>query len=643
METVLKTIFDARSAMDVKSDGEFLFVIRNLDQAAGGSVCKYDADGRLLREFTGIGNARQIGIIDGILVVSARENGLWLLSADDLSPLSHYQTVEFATGVTLSHGYAFISCRQFGVEIVDISEPRAPRHVGIIRVGEVQSACIDNGILYGGIWGEMAVRIVDVRDPSAPKHLGKIELQGRGDGVTVRDGILYAAIGQHRRGVLNIADENDPFFGKGNGFEVFDVRDSNNIIKIRTEFFLGKHYHPSFDTWKAYLSGDILVITNSVGGLYAYSLPDFSPLYHVPMTMIGEKPDAVTGAAVCKGKLIFSTGRGGVFTLNDPKRTYEQFYSDRSTTLPKSARQPFWSDSDKLKSIFPAKKAPVLGVCRFENGFAIANADEGIAITDGDFNLLETVPTDGCCTAVGCAGDRLFTAESAAGFSVYARVNGKLARVATLGFSESITQLFVDPRGRFALVGGGKTVFAVDISDALHPKTVAARRQKRGPLYGDNFAPHETSDGTALLFWHRDGLVYYNPDKFEGFCEIFYYRHTRFMGFGPENGIDTDGERIYYNLDGGLVALPLEEQIFADDLEKITPEIPIRGKFSIFDGKVYACERAKGIVTVTALSDPKRPLSIARIGTSASCGKPVEIDGKIYIPGGYGGLLRVDP
>ena len=267
--------------MDVVSDGEFLFAVQNSEQYPRGRVCKADANGNILCSFSGIGNARQIGIIDGVIVVSAREDGLWLLSSDDLSPYSHYKTVEFATGVTLCSGFAFISCRQFGVEIVDIGDPRKPIHIGLIRIGEAQSACVSDGYLFGGIWGEMAVAVVDIRDLSSPKPVTKIELQGRGDGVVVKDGILYAAIGQHRRGIRNVADENDEFFSMGNGFEVFDVSDIDNIRKIGT-VFTANGYSPSFDTWKTYLSSDVLLAANSILGLYAFRKGSFPAISRFP-------------------------------------------------------------------------------------------------------------------------------------------------------------------------------------------------------------------------------------------------------------------------------------------------------------------------------------------------------------------------
>lgn len=304
---------------------------------------------------------------------------------------------------------------------------------------------------------------------------------------------------------------------------------------------------------------------------------------------------------------------------------------------------PFTCDSDKLAQVLSVNGAQILDVCRHGDGFALAAGCGGIVLTDRQFGIRRTIATDGCCCAVRCSGKYVFSAESSAGFAVYEIGDGKAERISSTAFDYPVTQIELAPNDSFAVLGGGcGAVYAVDLKDIRNIKKVAERRRKRGLLYGNNFASHPLSDGTVILFWHRDGLVYYNPEKFDGFREIFYRKRRGFMGFGPQSGIDTDGERIYVNIDGGMAVLPMDENVFADELENHAPEAAINGKFILYGHKIYACERAKGEITVTDLSDPSRPRSLLRITTNASCGKPVEIDGKIYIPASHFGLLRLD-
>ena len=230
---------DIGACMDVKAHNGRVYAIQRSSQFLGGRLCVLSDDLALIGEFRGIGNARQIEIIGDVAVITARENGLWLFDISLTEPrlLCHYQTVEYATGVALYGNLALVSCRQYGIQILDISDPTAPVHISIVRIGEIQSATVSDGILYGGAWGEMKVVAVDIHDPAKPKVLSEVQLQGRGDGVCVRDGILYAATGQHARGIKNTVDHDDPMFGMGNGVESFDMRDPTNPIPLSAAHF----------------------------------------------------------------------------------------------------------------------------------------------------------------------------------------------------------------------------------------------------------------------------------------------------------------------------------------------------------------------------------------------------------------------
>ena len=112
--------------MDVKTHNGRLYAIQRFSQIPHGRLCVLSSDLRLVAEFVGIGDARQIEIIKDIAVITAREDGLWIFDVSLPEPrlLCHYQTVEYATGVALCGNLAFISCRQYGVQILDISDPR---------------------------------------------------------------------------------------------------------------------------------------------------------------------------------------------------------------------------------------------------------------------------------------------------------------------------------------------------------------------------------------------------------------------------------------------------------------------------------------------------------------------------------------
>lgn len=644
-EEVLEKGLKIGPCMDICGYGGKFYAIQNSDMYKSGRLCVFDTDGNVLYEYTGIGNARQICIKDGIAAISAREDGLWLFDVENGAVLlSHFQTVEYATGITVCGKYAFVSCRQYGVEVIDIGAPRSPVHITNIRIGEVQSACVCDGYLFGGVWGDMNVAVVDIHDLSAPRLVTRIPLSGKGDGVVADHGRLYAAIGHHRRGIKNANDPSDELYGMGNGFEVFDISDIENIRKIKT-VFTGKRYFSAFDTWKTYISGDRLFVTNSTLGLFEVDKDTLeieknyiSHGFPIIDGITGQSVDydAVTGIAVCGGKLAIATGRSDVY-LQDGG--YADICKSDFKLGENAKRDAFYADGDGLYEFFRCD-GKVSDVCDAGEYIAVAAGAEGVIILDKDGRVTCSDKKVGFCNSVSYRDGILCCAFCESGISVYRTVDGRLCELSNI--KNSLPALQVKLCGDHLLAClGCTTVIAVSLEDPENPITVDTYKASKGILYGYNFASHTLKDGTALLFWHRAGLVYFDPKKEPKIRNIFYDKRVSFMGFGPENGIDTDGERIFYNLDGGIIVLPMEEGVNADDLEIHRGKAFCGGKITYCDGKVIACEAAKGIVTVTDISDIGNISDVAVICTNATVGKPFAVGSDIYIPGGYAGLLKL--
>ena len=91
--------------MDVRSYCGRIYAIQ---RQGTGRLCVLSQNLEILCFYDGIGNARQIEIKDGIAYVTAREDGLWIFDVRNEKPmlLSHYVTVEFATGITLYRNFA---------------------------------------------------------------------------------------------------------------------------------------------------------------------------------------------------------------------------------------------------------------------------------------------------------------------------------------------------------------------------------------------------------------------------------------------------------------------------------------------------------------------------------------------------------
>ena len=705
--------------MDISAHKGHLYAIQRSSQYPGGRLCVLTADMQLVGEYVGIGNARQIETSGNIAVITAREGGLWIFDIQDTTPrlLSHYQTLEYATGVTLYANFALISCRQYGVEIVDISNPEKPKHVGIIRVGEVQSACVYEGYLYCGVWGAMSVVVVDIRDILHYRVVARLPLEGRGDGVFAEDGKLYVVTGQHRRGIRNVSDDKDPCFGEGNGLVVFDINDLQKPKVLHSEFF-GKCYNISFDMWKPMICGNFVISGCSSLGVFVCDKKSYEPKFRLRLpgteavgkTMFtGKLPDAVTSFAALGNNIYVCGANSDLFAFditqisdnireNDTqkygavksdaveydtvknitteydtlksdaaeydaaefekkkyrelkevtdKKRIEHHREEKHKNVTPVKKQPFHvhhEDAIEVHQRFSPEDAPVLGVCECKDVIAIACGSAGISLLNKeDFTETAHLAVSGCCYDVKYTGGNLAAALSDAGIIICKIEDNKISIISHIETDKPVQQLCLSADTNYLLCGHGTGQCQMwDISDKEHPKMVTYRDAVQGPLYGDNFTSGTLEDGTMLLFWHRDGLIYTNPSAGDlTFHNIFYKRTNSIMQLGPEHGCDTDGKHIFYTLKDGYVFLPMEENIDADTLQVYQTDTPLTGKITVCGNWIVACERARGIITVTDISNKKAPKHIGTAITNASPGKAVCIDGHIFIPAWYGGLLEI--
>ena len=152
----------------------------------------------LVGKLRGLGNTRQIAVARGQAFITAREDGLFIVDVSEPAMpklVHHYDTAELATAIAVSGDVAAVGNRFAGIELLDVSTPAEPRHLSTIRVGEVQSLVFHGTWLYAGTWSEKAVAVIDVSNPWKPALVKTVPLDGRGDGLDV-SGIL--ARGGHR-------------------------------------------------------------------------------------------------------------------------------------------------------------------------------------------------------------------------------------------------------------------------------------------------------------------------------------------------------------------------------------------------------------------------------------------------------------
>lgn len=635
-EYLLHKKADIGPCMDVRGCNGRVYAIQNKN---GGRLCVLSEGLVLLCVYDGIGNARQIEIKDGIAYITAREDGLWIFDLKNEKPelLSHYRTIEFATGMTLYKNFAFVSCRQYGVEIIDVSTPQSPRYIGVVRIGEAQSACVYNDVLYGGVWGQMKAVAVDISDITAPKKIAEYPLSGRGDGVVVKDGILYASTGQHKRGVVNTEDENDPNFGIGYGVEVFDVTDPANAKKLSWTQF-EKSFSLHFDMWKPMICGDTLVCNSSVLGVYGLNKMTMEKLFHISMP----NGEAATGTCVLDGKLYVTTGNGDLYLFDELE--FEDAYrhdAQENVCAPSPEFCCETAQDIKIEHIYHGD-FPVLAISEIGDYLALACGEGGVHVIDRLGKRAVSLSFGDFCYDVKASGEYIYAAFGENGIRVLRLCGSALEKISEFGVDGNVQQLALSEHGDYlALTCGGHDVKMVDVTDRHAPKIIYGYNSNMGLLYGENFLTHSYKGKGISLFWHGQGLVYSDPEGGDReFHNIYYHMKNGFAAFCPANGCDMDGENILFARNGGYVLLDKAGE-YADDLTAYKPEQTIRGKFCVSDNILIATERAEGVITLTDISDIEHPKSLAQITTNATPSKAVATKDGIYIPVRFGGLMKI--
>lgn len=628
---------------------------------------------RLVGTLGDLGNLRQVAVRGTTAFITAREDGLFVVDVSDpASPrlITRYDTVEFATGIEVRNGFAFIACRWFGVEIVDVSDPANPRHLANVRVGEAQSCEVCDGFLYAGAWEERRVAICDVRNPAAPRQVATVALGGRGDGVCVRDGILYAATGHHQPGSSLLAD--DPRYGTGNGMDIFDVSDPvhpRHLSRIQLDW---RFYYGWPDTWRVKVAFPYAYLCHTYNGVFVFDVSDPCAPKELAQIRIplypGDPRYRELGMASKNGlrqpllpfdpkEKLYSPVCGLVAT-DDLLYLAGLFsglhvFSDAELAKQESAlgTQELVAEGDFHAVDVAAMERVAEGMAHYrpggqvyaaveETGFVYAACGTGgIAVLDQGLRPLATHATTGFALDVQVLGQTLYAAEGSDGLACY-RIDG--AALALLGRYRTtlpVRQVRVTPDGRFAVLQAGGSVYeVVDMADAANPRLVRTEKGWGGLIYyrqlcngfidGRYICGTWCAGRTFMLDCGSDeptplpdvtGVL---PDmEAGGYCPCGPYALlTRDGGYSYYRPGYEDGELPVYRLADGVV---------------------FYGKPTCHGNLLVACNRISGEVTLLDIADLAKPQLVARFTVSGNPDCAFIGDRSILVPVGYQGLFRI--
>jgi len=662
--------------MDVVRDGEYLYMLQERHLVV--LSVKDPARPAVMGKLENVGNLRQIAVRGDVVYITAREDGLFVVDVTDRTApklLSHYDTIEFATGIALKDQYAFVAQRWFGVEIVDISNPAKLRHVSVVRVGEAQSCVVSDGYLYAGAWGECRVAICDVRNPADPKQVATVKLNGRGDGLCVENGILYAAYGHHQPGAAHSLE--DPRYGNGNGMDVFDVSNPAKPKHLSRVQFAWRYYYGYPDTWRVKLSFPYAYLYHTHNGIFVLDVSDPKQPKELAQIRIrrspGEKgyrelgtsdrsrvrpvvlpfdPEQICYSPVCgldtvDGYMYFTGMLTDlhIFQNDDLVRAVTHGDDDAGKLKASGGFHDFKAlEPFDLKNLTTYRPDGQVYAATEHKGYVYAACGSaGIHVVDENLTPLKKYPTAGFAMDVQVRGDQLYAAQGSEGLVCYHVDGPMLERVTSYQPNYAVKQVRVAPNGRFAVVHvGGSAYEIVDVSDWSQIRRAKLERGWGGLVYYRQLC-NGFIDGRYICGTWCAGRTFMSdlggdeptnlpdptgvmPDmRCGGYCACGQYalltRDGGYSFYSPLPAGEYDSQMPIYRIPGGPV---------------------FQGKPTVRGNVLAACNRVDGDVTVLDISDLKAPRLIRKFKVSGNPDLPLIGDGYLMIPAGYQGLIKFD-
>lgn len=587
-------------------------------------LCTYDITSplspRIVSRIAVSGN-RQMVASDKYLYLSCRSRGVEIFSLENPAhprKVSHFYPSELATGLSLSGNILAVTLRIYGVEFFDVSNPRKVRSLGLLRTAEAQSgAFFGDGKIAIGDWGACRVLIGDVKNPTAPMVLSTPPLDGYGDGVVIKDNILYIATGMHvrKKGKMQM--------GKGNGLEIFDVSDPKRPRHLGlVKFAVNPSSFP--DWWSVRVSGNYAFVANAANGVYVVDVTDKK--HPKTVTNVKLPGDSASQIAIAKGAVYISGLKTGLFLTSFPKAGSAE-HDLCKLNLPKHIAPP-----PAVKNL---RNLPLPGfvwsLAKHHDTFYAACAQEGVkefkAAPDGTLTPARTFPG----IAMDCAvSEKLLFIAADTSLKILERSTGKILSTVSAPNGKPFLQVRLFGN-RLCTASRTSQLRLWDISDPAAPKLLKDF-SGGGILYGD-MLPERSVKGLFPVNWHSRFVRWINGNAGNE-CASIPELHRKSH---QQNGItEINGKFLFI---GSKTAYLLSPE--APEKYLPVPMRPLRSGIPTSDGGLVAVShRRDGIVSFYRYDGkelkeiPERQIRLPFTLT----GRAVFYKGKAYIPAGLCGI-----
>lgn len=618
---------------------------------------------RMLGEVHGMAGIRQIAVQNGFAYVTAREYGLWIVDCTNPSQpriRSRFDTCELATGIDVAGDVAFCGQRQNGVEFIDVSDPDRPERIAMRKTDESQSVKYCDGWLYSGEWAAGKVTVFDAHDMSDIRQVTTVDLHGYGDGIWIQDGYLYAARGHHSKhrtvkgGV--ITEEMRRFGGPkigggmGHGLDVFDLKDPARPRRVG-EVDYPPFYARGLDMWTPRLSGSLLVAAQTHNGLFAVNVEDpANPVvldrWCIPAAGHPEWPSAcVSSVAIGNGVVYVAVKGEGFFAIPCKDAVATAF--DKGV-LPKHSdfRESYPTDMSEWHVWKPSGRT---GQCR-----AAAVRGDVVYAAFGDAGLyaLEVLPEERGFREIGTLGesvkvydavvegDLLFTAEGPSGFGFYDVSAGGFREVARIDRISAAKPLALNiwKPAKDWLVASDRR--GVAVYDVTDLSDIRQRLFVRGaPGWDRYFVDRAVGNSRYAAYNNANTSVKWIDLAAATGPEVSV--ETRMNRLKLTNGVCAFGEGVLASTDGGYYLLE-PNQGDADDgkpWEKIALPSDISGIPRSDGRRLLLTSRIYRRAALFDCEDPRHPRLLHDWRFKGCPDLGTFYKGRVIIPCGYEGLL----
>lgn len=649
-----------------------LFSLRN------GELSIYSADNHsLISSVSGLGETRDMCFTrdEQAIVVTSRGSGAYIVSVADVQKpyiASHYDTLELCTGLDVDGDFAYIASRYFGVEIVDIRDIAKPRYVTRVQAesySEYQDCYAENGVLYIGIYENKRVDVYDIHDFSDIRLLSSIDLYACGQGLKVRDGILYAATGLFQGNTNHGSTINEYGKGAGNGLEIYDVSDPANPQFLSRTSLDGRMFsYSGIDDWGVELSGNFALVSGMGCGLYVYNVSDpacprrhavynivadnASPKYRAVYTIDQTNPAVypydtgverhgwVTDVAVKNGQAYVVTFDMGVYQISDAIFAAP---AEKAQWTPSGLQGKKLSmhETDSYQVSHMSLDGSVWAVCEVNDTvMALATGEAGIQLINRNLQPLSQMDTQHSVRDVHYQNGYLYTAESEGGLGIYSiDESGNILPVshcAETAYNSCFSSIAITADGNFVVAQAANSRYTIiNVTNKTQPVIIENPTQDSvGNLYYRNISTGLVA-GKYIGVSGMSGINWFYSEN----GELKYLKDTSGRAGLESQGLTAAGENCilistngyrYWNPEVGAVS----ENLVMD------PDY-FNGKCTSVPGMLVVSRNYDGRICFVDITDIANPQVKTRIDLDCAVDVACITDDAIWIPCRYNGIIKL--